>query len=92
MSATVTRLHAEPAPRAPETGGAEQPFIAQIRDVVAQVLAEFGGGGGGGGADEPMVIFSLRTDDLEIEITGNDLRALKAIKGVLHVLPESEQG
>jgi hypothetical protein len=79
MKSTVIKLHAEHQ----AAQQSQQPFADEIADGIEKVAKVFGNGGGGVMIGEPAVIFSLLTDELEIEIGGDDERALTAIRAVL---------
>lgn len=86
MKANVIELHAQQEQPDPAAGRPE----TEIADGIEKVATGFGNGGGGVMMREPTVIFSLRTDELEIEIGGDDERALTAIRAVLSSLTLSK--
>lgn len=87
MKADVIKLHAQEETAQPPVGSSN---VAEIAGGIEKVTRGFGNGGGGVMMREPTVIFSLRTDELEIEIGGDDERALTAIRAVLQSLTLSK--
>jgi hypothetical protein len=87
MIATVTKLHAQPEVAQQES---QAKVADEVMSGVEKVENEFGGGGGGISLDDRMVIFSLKTDELSIDIDGDDERALTAIRAVLASLTLSK--
>jgi hypothetical protein len=88
MTASVTQLHSRPAPSLPEPNDPDSApaVVEEVTGGIEKVSRAFGGGGGGIMRDGPVVVFSLLTEELEIEISGDDERALTAIRAVLAVL------